>query len=194
MTSESDDTASEPPSTGEGTTDGICATCGRLRHQACPHSCSCSPPDPAFSPEAQIPCELCNVCGLETIRGGSRWHRLLCTRCMRDVQDLNRAAGRLVVPIGIHSIMNGIGVKGTDAQDPDKLAAFTAQFNEMNVGIEGLRDYGTAMILERCRQFGLRPVDGVYLLREYLDRCTEAHITRQGAMTGFVATLEENPR
>ena len=183
----------EPAPAEDGKTDGICATCGQLRHVACPHSCGCSPPEPGWRPELLIPCELCNICGLGVIRGGHRFHRLLCNSCMSDVQKLSRRAGRRIVPIGIHSLMNGAVVRGPDTRDPAHLEAFAKEFNSLNERIDAFREHGTSLVLQRCREFGLQPVDGVYLLSEYRERCTAAAITRRRVMAEFLAALRATP-
>lgn len=50
---------------------------------------------------------LCRCCGLTVLRSGSRWSPFFCEPCKHRVIDLDRRIGRLVIPIGRHSIMNG---------------------------------------------------------------------------------------
>lgn len=51
--------------------------------------------------------ELCRCCGLVLLKSGNRYSVWFCEPCKEAVVALNRAAGRCLIPIGRHSIMNG---------------------------------------------------------------------------------------
>lgn len=53
---------------------------------------------------------ICMCCGADVVPSGSKWSPFFCRPCMHLAQDLNRRAGHLVIPIGRHSMMNGIGL------------------------------------------------------------------------------------
>lgn len=52
--------------------------------------------------------ETCYCCGLRVIHCGSRWSSFYCSYCREKIINLNKVAGQCIVPIGRHSIMNGI--------------------------------------------------------------------------------------
>lgn len=170
----------------------VCATCGRLRANKPETRCGCQPPNEELSAEARIPSRLCAICGLTIVGAVGRWTRLLCVPCMRDAQALNQAAGRLVVPIGVHSLMNGVSMTA-DIDDDATIQRFAANLRTLNIGIAELQERGAAVVLQRCHDLGVVPVEGVVPISSYLEACTQAGITRELAMADFVATLEDPP-
>ena len=55
--------------------------------------------------------ETCYCCGLEVITSGSRWSSFYCQDCKKAIRKFNDSVGTCVIPLGRHSIMNGIGFK-----------------------------------------------------------------------------------
>ena len=53
--------------------------------------------------------ETCYCCGLEVITSGSRWSCFFCQDCKKAIRKFNDAVGTCVIPLGRHSMMNGIG-------------------------------------------------------------------------------------
>ena len=51
---------------------------------------------------------LCRTCLLTVVIGSTRWSLYHCADCKPAVVLLNRLARRCVIPIGPHSIMNGV--------------------------------------------------------------------------------------
>ncbi|MBI3266938.1 MAG: hypothetical protein HYZ67_07810 [Chlamydiae bacterium] len=54
---------------------------------------------------------LCYCCGAELLKSGSRWSVWFCEACKKRVLEFNQEMGTSVIPIGRHSLMNGIGLK-----------------------------------------------------------------------------------
>lgn len=52
--------------------------------------------------------ELCRCCGLELLDSGSKWSVWFCRTCLDRIRKMNLDAGRCLVPIGRHSLMNGV--------------------------------------------------------------------------------------
>jgi hypothetical protein len=46
------------------------------------------------------------------LASGSRWSPFFCRPCQERVRALNHAVGRLVIPVGRRSMMNGIAAGG----------------------------------------------------------------------------------
>jgi hypothetical protein len=72
---------------------------------------------------------LCHCCMRQTLRSGSRWSVWFCQGCKQRVLTLNRRVGLAVIPIGRHSLMNGIGLSGEAATKRSEVDAFTARLN-----------------------------------------------------------------
>ncbi len=71
--------------------------------------CACEPKEPPAI-------ELCRGCAAATIPSGSKWSVLFCDACKERVVAYNRAAGGCAIPIGRHSLMNGIFVIDEDIE------------------------------------------------------------------------------
>lgn len=68
--------------------------------------------------------ELCYCCAAEVIPSGSRFSSFYCDECRAAVIALRDSCGMAVIPLGRHSIMNGISLRGTEARDTGRLEAF----------------------------------------------------------------------
>lgn len=77
--------------------------------------------------------ELCRCCGLELLDSGSKWSVWFCRTCLGRIKKMNQDAGRCLVPIGRHSLMNGVFLGRPKAKD--RVVAFAnelqALFNRM---------------------------------------------------------------
>jgi len=122
----------------------VCGRCGEPKGPVPWHSleasqlCSCASEE---GRRAQRPwggdfnaaVELCNCCGAVALSSGSRWSPLLCDRCFARVRTLNEVAGRCVVPVGRHSLMNGVSLPLGDYEND---AVFTAFSDQLGVFFE----------------------------------------------------------
>lgn len=87
--------------------------------------CSCEPKEPLWKAyDYNTAIELCRCCAATTVRSGSRWSPFFCDAGKERVLAYNRVAGSAVIPIGRHSIMNGISLSGEDAKSAVAQAAF----------------------------------------------------------------------
>lgn len=70
--------------------------------------------------------DLCIVCFRATAGGSTRWSWLACDNC-RDINKSLKATGVQPLPLGRHSIMNGIAIgRGSDVQrQSERLSAFS---------------------------------------------------------------------
>jgi hypothetical protein len=96
----------------------LCLTCGELRgpYGGFDNLCDCDgrewdrQPQPR-SGDLSDNVRLCRSCVGTLVGGSSRWSPYHCDQCMPAVQLWRKMAGRSVVPIGPHSLMNGVGVR-----------------------------------------------------------------------------------
>ncbi|MBV8161900.1 MAG: hypothetical protein JO265_13330 [Acidimicrobiia bacterium] len=70
-------------------------------------------------PDIDLPgcVQLCYCCAAMPVHASSRWSPFFCDGCRPDVFALNRSVGRCVIPMGRHSMMNGVSGDVPDADD-----------------------------------------------------------------------------
>ena len=112
---------------------------------------------------------LCYGCGQEVILSGSRWSPFFCEFCLGLMQfDITRdPRPSWWVPTGRHSMMNGLGLSGPDAQDEQKAARFVEAVNSLPERIEHLRQWKRLVVSRRREEAGF-PGDEDIELAAYL--------------------------
>lgn len=80
--------------------------------------------------------EICYCCGLEIIPSGSRWSTFYCRDCKDIIVELNKEVGQCIIPIGRHSMMNGIVLTGEQANRPLAVDKFLNNVNKVNNKID----------------------------------------------------------
>ena len=108
----------------------ICRTCAKLYDDGddSGQRCACDRRDQPGWPgyDYNEHTGLCHCCVRETLPSGSRWSVWFCEACKQRVLALNHRIGLSVIPIGRHSLMNGIGLSGEAATRRAEAAVFTA--------------------------------------------------------------------
>jgi len=93
--------------------------------------------------------DLCWCCGQALISTGSRWSTFFCPICKKFAVNLNEAAGSCVIPIGRHSIANGIVGRPAPNESTEEFSEFFAQeIKTMNSRIERLRSWRRMILHE----------------------------------------------
>ena len=176
----------------------LCTTCGGLKSPDCTprrseDHCRCEPAPPnqtVQESEHRLPCRLCHVCGLEVAPGHTRWRLVVCETCKPRVRALNQAAGRVVIPPGIHSIVNQTSYQPRPNDDPSRLVAFADQLKASLASVSEFDAWATDQLLHRLRALGL--ASGLEIpLQEYLDACTAAGIDHDDGWHGLEAHILE---
>ncbi|HEX9260268.1 MAG TPA: hypothetical protein VF855_12070 [Acidimicrobiales bacterium] len=179
------------------TTTVICTTCWRLRTSG-GHTdhCHCSYPRRKKSPgeaEGLLACDLCYVCGLGVTRGHSRWRSLLCDHCRPLVRAFNSKHRKLVLPLGIHSVVNGVAYSANPKAPPAATLAELTTFTDDLVACFGLvraaSEYGEKLVRDRCEGLGLAG-NGDIPLGGYLVRAAVAGETAAGSWWRLRRKLE----
>jgi len=186
----------------------VCPACAGLAgcppgREAYPQVCRCDRreqerwPDHDFNEYA----DLCWCCQVELIPSGSKWSSFYCGDCRQRIRAYNEAAGRLVFLMGRHSIMNGVGLRGSDAARPEAVRAFGEAMRGFSFGMvrfDDAMDRWRPMRLEAVRRAigqevagegGLRPL----LLTPYLEaaagRAGEAGFGKRAAFDALCEFL-----
>lgn len=90
----------------------VCRKCGRLYEEGRPDGldqrCWCPHPPSERWPghDVQERARLCGCCGVAVLPSGSRWSPFFCGDCQTYAMAATMFAGRLVFPIGRHSLMH----------------------------------------------------------------------------------------
>lgn len=135
--------------------------------------CSCTPLEirrnhaPSGGADHCTYVELCRCCGLVLLGSGSRWSTWFCEQCRPLIRGLNRAVGRVVVPIGRHSLMNGVGLPGPWTATPAAVEMFTRASIGLFDRIEALGRYARSVVERNVVALGLPPDTDVHV-GEYL--------------------------
>jgi hypothetical protein len=106
----------------------VCLKCFRLRghYEDKEHRCRCIPRDdkwhetewPHYDIAALI--DICNLCARGTMKSGSRYTWLVCDQCRSvntRIGQVFNASNQGALPVGRHSIMNRIALRGGDLDD-----------------------------------------------------------------------------
>lgn len=95
----------------------VCRVCAELRGDVTVDGvrrrqrCLCEPREPEWPRyDFNRKHELCHCCAAETIPSGSRWSLFFCEPCKTAIVHLRDQVGRVVIPIGRHTLMNGVGM------------------------------------------------------------------------------------
>lgn len=91
---------------------------------------------------------LCYCCGAELLKSGSRWSEFFCEPCKKRVLEFNQAMGTSVIPIGRHSLMNGIGLKLEPLISKIKIEAITENLRQLGARIDYLAQW--RKIIKSC--------------------------------------------
>ena len=93
----------------------VCLRCGSLRgpYREFDNPCRCDDeawdePSPPRANDLTNNVRFCHSCVQTLVSGAAAGAPYHCRACLRPVQALNASAPRLLVPIGPHSIMNGV--------------------------------------------------------------------------------------
>ena len=130
--------------------------------------CRCEPKEPLWRAyDYNMAIELCRGCVAATVPSGSRWSPFFCGECAPRVLAYNRAAGA-AIPVGRHSMMNGLGLSGAGASS-------AAATSALAVGMAGLWDRIDRLWRWRCERVrsvvhGFAGSEPAIPLEAYLER------------------------
>jgi hypothetical protein len=123
--------------------------------------------------------ELCRCCGVEPIRSGSRWSLFFCEECKVRVLAFNRAVGHWVTPIGRHTAMHGLLVRGNEPFDPHVAERFVGAIRGLFAGIDHLDEWAGRVVQENLAELGFAAGEEVGL-SDYL-QATSGRIDKEHA-------------
>ena len=165
----------------------VCGTCHRLRGAVGELSqrCRCQPSETWPGWDISQAKELCRTCGLVALRSGSRWSVWLCDTCKPLAIELNTGVGRVIVPIGPHSLMHGVAYRPDGEHDADTFAddlrgLFSAQ--------DRLDSWAGEIVGDNLAALGVPPRTDV-ALDDYLVLVTAASLSSRERFDAYVVSL-----
>jgi hypothetical protein len=135
--------------------------------------------------------ELCRCCGLEGLKSGSKWSVWFCRDCLDRVKDLNGAAGRCVVPIGRHSLMNGVFYQPSESGvSAPALSAFSDQLLTFFGAVDATDAWRRRVVRANLAAINLGEALAVPVDR-YYRRVRAAGLSKEAAFTALVAAASQ---
>ena len=113
---------------------------------------------------------------------------VVCETCKPRVRALNQGAGRVVIPPGIHSIVNQTSYQPRPDDDPSRLVAFADQLNASLASVSEFDAWATDRLQRRLRALGFAGGREIPL-QEYLDACAAAGIDHEDGWRALEAHL-----
>ena len=120
----------------------ICLQCFKLRgrFEEKQHRCGCDPRDDGWRErewggyDIAALVDLCHLCARNTMKSGSRWSWYACDSCLNVDRTVGAVFGSPkagALPLGRHSIMNGVSFGSGDTSDA-AIKDFVAFFSGLN--------------------------------------------------------------
>jgi len=104
--------------------------------------CGCDPKQPPWNGyDYNSFAELCQGCAAAVVSSGSRWSPFFCDDCKARVRAYNESVGTCVIPLGRHSMMNGVGLPVAVAKKPREVEKFVKGLFGFMGGAERLWSY-----------------------------------------------------
>jgi len=99
--------------------------------------------------------EICYCCGLEVIPSGSRWSSFYCRDCKKSIRALNQKIRKCIIPIGRHSLMNGISLSGREIKNEDAIGYFVDASKQMFSRIHAVQQNQEKILKKRVQLLSL---------------------------------------
>jgi hypothetical protein len=153
--------------------------------------CECTPVEvrraqPRWDGDFNTYAELCCCCGLVLLRSGSRWSAWFCEPCKKSVVALNQSAGRCLVPIGRHSLMNGVAARPSQLASDTGVRTFADQLSAFFDTFDSLEAWARTIVESNLIALGL-DADRDVRLGDYLDAIERSSLSRSAAFEALAS-------
>ncbi len=146
---------------------------------------------PRYGHDLHTTAELCRCCGVVLVLSGSKWAKWFCRECFGRVKDLNEQAGTCVVPIGPHSITNGVFLQAGRARAPAAVLSFWDQLGAFFRETGGIKAWSTAVTRHNVQVLGLDTAE-LIPLRTYLVAARRSDaLTKEAAFQRLESKVNE---
>jgi hypothetical protein len=176
----------------------LCLSCGELRglYKGYDNICRCDgrawdrDPVPRYG-DLTNNVHLCKSCLTTIMGGGTRWSPFHCRECMPAVQLWRRLAGRSLVPIGPHSIMNGVSLHSENGEPitSAQATAFHDQLKALFRTQDSLHELASQRALRAANELGF--VGHAVSADEFVEARRRAGATPESGFAELVANFSD---
>jgi len=99
--------------------------------------------------------EICRCRGAEVVDAQTKYEKWFCPRCLRFADETNRACGRCAVPVGLHSIVNGVYASSNSCETRLGAAVAADQLDAFFRESGGVWGWGRRVVERQWRRAGL---------------------------------------
>lgn len=185
----------------ENLDEHICGHCFEVRYPRCADEhgyvewCECDRRSQDRRPptwgDLRSQRRLCWCCAAAKADGGSKWTVHVCKPCQAAIQAANSSVGRLVAPIGVHSLMHGIGHRSNEPLTDAVAAALAVEFNDLFAGVHRAWLHGKFRTAELAHRLGLFGQAAIPLV-DYLHGARALPDGRDEALASLI-TFQRDP-
>lgn len=130
--------------------------------------------------------ELCRCCAATVISAHHKFARWFCDECLTRVVEVNTACGTCIIPIGWHSIVNGVFISTNRHKDLPDLDAAADQLYAFLRESGGTWEWGRHVVEQHWIAAGL-PAGGDVPLDHYLAAVAGLGVDKQALFEALVS-------
>lgn len=137
--------------------------------------------------------EICYCCGLRIIKSGTRWSQFNCYHCHSKISQLNATVGRCVIPLGRHSMMNGVFLDRKAFTEPNSQAviSFIQAYKRTVILGDSASEYRKIILKKQIDRVDL-PEDGsVFDFIQLTDNLGNIRPLQNEAFSGLLAHMTD---
>jgi hypothetical protein len=130
--------------------------------------------------------EVCRCCGAEVLDASIKYAKWFCPECFGRVDQVNRALGSCALPIGWHSIINGVYAPGNRLKTLPAITAFADQLSTFFRESGGVWAWGRGIVERHWHRVGL-PLGEDLAVDEYLEAVWAHGVDKEALFEELVA-------
>jgi hypothetical protein len=139
---------------------------------------------------------LCRCCAAEVLHSGSRWSVWFCPDCLERIKALHDRLGGTLIPIGRHSMMNRLVLRGYEVAST-AVDRFAEALVDLFERIQHLEEWHRRRASANLKALGMSELPSVPL-GKYLRKAAAlrggGRLTREAAFSGLLDHFREEGR
>lgn len=136
--------------------------------------------------------EICHCCGAEVVDASHKFSVWFCSGCLPRVRRLNLACGRCAIPIGRHSLVNGVFVHSNRCRTLTGAGGVADEFNAFMRETCSMGEWAKRVVARHWRDAGL-PVGQHITVDDYLNAIWARGVDKEALFEELVATRGISP-
>jgi hypothetical protein len=135
--------------------------------------------------------ELCYCCSMVLINSGSKWSVFYCDECKDRVRAFNDIVGKVVIPLGRHSVMNSLMIEYKSHDLDVEISKFVTGWNSLVGIIDKIVDWSTQSLFQNLHDLGFR-FDSDIRLKDYDECLPDLRIIKSKAFLNMLDFLRKH--